>query len=228
MNLDDIKDRLLSTLTQLWEKIQESSIYTQLRDRYENLTPQGQKLTLASLIIFVLLIILSIPFSSLTNSSNYVTEFEDKRNIIRELLKVTRDASDVPQLSIAPTPDRLRIQIDEMLRARDLLPEQIQNVAIATADSDLIPKNLSQGGIQIQLGQLNLNQLLEITHSIQSINASVKLKDLTVRASANDPHYFDVTMKLIALAIPEPPAQMIDDEPKKNRKKNKVINESEE
>lgn len=228
MNLDDIKDRLLSAFAQIWEKIQESSIYTQLRDRYENLNPQGQKFTLIGLAVLAILIVLSVPFSYLSSSSDYVTEFEDKRNIIRELLKVTRDASDIPQLSIAPTPDRLRGQIDEMLRARDLLPEQIQNVAIATVDSDLIPKNLTQGGVQIQLGQLNLNQLLEITHSIQSLNSSVKLKDLTVRASANDPHYFDVTMKLIALAIPEPPTQIIDDEPKKSRKKNKVINESEE
>ncbi len=228
MNLDDIKDRLLSAFSQIWEKIQESSIYTQLRDRYENLNPQGQKLTLIGLAILALLIILSIPFSYLSTSSTYVTEFEDKRNIIRELLKVSRDASDVPQLSIAPTPDRLRSQIDEMLRAKDLLPEQIQNVAITPVDSEFIPKNLSQGGVQIQLGQLNLNQILEISHSIQSINSSVKIKDLSIRASAADPNYFDVTMKLIALAIPEPAVQMIADEPKKTRKRNKVINESEE
>lgn len=228
MNFDDLKDRIISALNSLWERIQESSTYIQLRDRYENLSPQGQKLTLAGIAVLILLIVLSIPFSYLSNSSAYVTEFEDKRNIIRELLKVTRDASDVPQLSIAPTPDRLRSQIDEMLRGRDLLPEQIQNVAIANSETDLIPKNLSQGGVQVQLGQLNLNQFLEIAHSIQSINSSVKLKDLTVRASSLDPHYFDVTMKLVALAIPEPPAQMIEDEPKKPRKKNKPSNESEE
>ncbi len=43
MNFQDIKEQVLQQLKDLLEKIQESSAYNELKDRYENLTPRNQK-----------------------------------------------------------------------------------------------------------------------------------------------------------------------------------------
>lgn len=58
-SFDDLKEKLVSDARVTWERIQESGAYNQLRDRYENMTPAMQKLTLVGGVALVSLIILS-------------------------------------------------------------------------------------------------------------------------------------------------------------------------
>jgi hypothetical protein len=202
MNFDDLKDRLSSELKTTWDRIQESSLYNKLKDRYENLSPSMQKVTMIAAVVLVVALIFSFPLSYYSQSSTYVSEFEEKRDVIRELLKISREASDVPDLAQPPPVEQLKSMAESQARAANLLPEQIASIEVGSSDSKLIPANLSAGSLSVSLNKLNLRQVVDLGYQLQSMNASVKMQDLLITANREDVHYFDVVYKLIALAVP--------------------------
>ncbi|QLY26875.1 hypothetical protein [Bdellovibrio sp. KM01] len=221
MNLDDLKDKLSTELRATWDRIQESGTYNQLRDRYENMTPAMQQLTMYGGIAVVTLMVLSVPYGYFNGSSEAVGEFEGKRMTIRELLKVSREAAEVPAIPPAPSMDMLRANIDSTIKSANLLPEQIKGTQ-TTMGSNLIPSNLSEGGLQIQLAKLNLRQVVDLGYKFSNISSSVKMSDMMMTANREDNRYFDVVYKLVALAVPAPPVIQAEPEtPKKGFNRNK-------
>ncbi|WP_374079653.1 hypothetical protein [Bdellovibrio bacteriovorus] len=205
MNLDDLKDKLVSDARVTWERVQESGAYNQLRDRYENMSPPMQKLTVVGSVALIAFLVLSIPYGYYSQSQEHVSEFEGKRMTIRELLKVSRESSDVPQIPQAPSVDMLRSNIENQIKNANLLPEQIKGTEVIDSTSKVVPKNLTEGVLQVSLAKLNLRQALDLGYQFQSINPSVKLKDLVMTANREDTRYFDVVYKLVALAVPAAP-----------------------
>lgn len=218
MNLDDLKDRLAGDARQTWERVQESALYNQLRDRYENMTPTMQKLSVVGGAALISLVILSFPYGNITLSKENVEEFESKRATIRELLKVTREAAEVPQIPQAPAPETIRATIENQLKAANLLPEQIKNTQVVENDSNLIPKNLTAGMVEVSLAKLNLMQILDLGYQMQNINPSVKMRDLVMTANREDSRYFDVVYKLVALAVPAAPEAPVPEPPSRNNR----------
>ncbi|MEK2690621.1 hypothetical protein [Bdellovibrio sp. GT3] len=212
MNLDDLKDRFSSEFRSTWDRIQESGAYNQMRDRYENMTPGMQKLTIYGGIALVTLMVLSIPYGYFSGSSEAVGEFEGKRMTIRELLKVSREASEVPAIPQAPPMDAIRSTVENMIQSAHLLPEQVKGTQ-STGGSNLIPTNLSEGGLQITLAKLNLRQIVDLGYKFANISPSVKMADMTMTANREDNRYFDVVYKLVALAVPAPPVIAAEPEP---------------
>lgn len=210
MNFDDIKDNLKSQLGQTWSRVEDSSAYNQLRDRFENLTPTNQKLTLMAAGAVMALLIISIPYSYYSTSTEYVGTFEEKRGLIRELLKVTRESNEVPDLPVAPNADMLKGTIEGQLHMAKLLPEQMKSIEVVAADTGLIPKGLLESGLRISLAKLNLRQIVDIGYNIQAISPSVKMSAIDIKANVEDPRYFDVEMKLVSLAVPQAHIEMPD------------------
>lgn len=203
MNLDDIKDNLKSRFSETWARVEDSSAYNQLRDRFDNLTPTRQKLVMLASGIMIALFVISIPYSYYATSNDYVIEFEDKRNLIRELLKVTRESSEVPDIPAAPSGDVLRGTIENQIRGANLLPEQMKGIEVVTADTGLIPRGLLEAGVKINLAKLNLRQIIDIGYNIQNLGPSVKMSDVNVFSNEEDPKYFDVEFKVVTLAVPQ-------------------------
>ena len=214
MNLDDLKERVTSEAKMLWERVEESSAYNQMRDRYENMTPSMQKLSVVGASALVGLVILSIPYSYYSASTAYEHEFESKRSTIRELLKVSREASEAPALQQAPTMDALKSMIDNQIQNAHFLPEQIKGTEVLGESTKLIPQNLTAGVVQVRLAKLNLRQVLDFGYQLQSLNPSVKVKDMIMTANREDTRYMDVVFKLVALAVPSLNAE--DNEPAAN------------
>jgi len=203
MNFDDLKDNLKSQLSQTWSRIEESSFYNQMRDRFENLSPSQQKLAMMGTGALLALIVISVPYSYYSSSTDYVSTYEEKRGLIRELLKVTRESSEVPDLPVAPSSDILKSNIENQLRMANLLPEQMKGIEVISADTGLIPKSLLEAGLRISLAKLNLRQIVDIGYNIQAISPSVKMNDVNIKANSEDPKYFDVDFKLVSLAVPQ-------------------------
>ena len=82
--------------------------------------------------------------------------------------------------------------------------------------------------MEVNLAKLNLNQILDLGHRFQSINPSVKLKDLIITANHEDGRYFDVVYKLVALAVPAAPEVAPDMPAKGNSRRNKAPQHHEE
>lgn len=204
MNFDDIKEKLLTEFANLQEKIKESSAYNQLKDKYDNLTPNIQRAVFYGSIAFIILIFLYIPYSYYDSSTGYESTFKVRRQLIRDLLKVSKEVQEAPDLPMPPSADSLKTQIDSQLQAARILPEQISGVEQVFEKSTLIADNLISYITKVSLTQLNLRQILDIGAQLESLSPSVKMKDLFIEPNQKDSRYFNVTYKLVALKIPEP------------------------
>ncbi len=200
--LDDLKERLTSEAKLRWDQIQDSSLFIQTKERYENLTPNMQKLTIAGVSLLLLYLVLAMPLGFFSTSHEYVTDFEDKRQLIRDLLKVTRESQEAPDIPVPPDVATLRSQIESQLQSARLMPEQMTGTESSSEPVKIIPGNLSQGALTVSLAQLNLRQIIDVGHSLQSISPSVKMVDLSMHTNAKDARYFDVIYKLAILAVP--------------------------
>lgn len=203
MNFDDLKDRIKNSVQNLLEKIQESSLYLQLRDRYENLSPAGQKITLWSSVALFVLILVSLPLKNFNTSRESVSEFQERRDLIRQLYKVTQEASSSPNIPPAPDVTALRSRIQSELQLAQLLPEQINEADVNMEPSNLIPEKWLEAIIKVSLSKLNLRQIVDLGYQLSSLSPAVKMKDLDMHANPTDTRYYDVVYKLAVLRVPE-------------------------
>ncbi len=224
--LQEIIDTVKIKALDVFEKIKETEFYQKISDRYETLTPSGQKIARIVTILFILFIILFFPLSQISISKEFITNFEQKRNLIRDLFKTYRESSQTSRLAQAPSSDALIGSVNGTLQSEQLLPEQIISVALGTAEGRLIPRNLMTDVIDVKLSKLNLKQIVDIGSRLSSISQSVKLKDLLISGSAEmAAGYFDVTYKLYSLNVPAaepelPPEPEIKSIKKKNGEEN--------
>lgn len=202
--LDELKDQLKTSLTTTWERIQESEAYNQLNDKYQNLSPSGQKAAQAITALLVAGIVFYAPISQLQVSSELLTQFEEKRTLIRDLFKTYRDSSGGLQMPPAPQSAELISTIQSSLQTARLVPEQILSVTAAQAEGRLIPTSLQQAVVEVKLAKLNLRQVVDIGAQLANISQAVKVKDMFMQANAELAGYFDVNYKLYALKVPEP------------------------
>lgn len=212
MIIDDIKDQLAERAQALWSRVQESSAYIQLRERFENLSPNAQKGVLIGGAAFLVFIVISIPWSYFSSSSDYVTEFEEKRELIRELYQVNREATAVSTGMDPLDGSGLRDRAQNVLTESRIGAEQnlgVSDYPVGKPPADpSIPASVVQKGAEVKVAKLNLQQIVDIGYKLQTIHPSVKMTGLEVEANREDPHYFNVIYKIVTFAIPvqAPPA----------------------
>jgi hypothetical protein len=209
-----LNDNVKNSASQAFDRFRESSLYAKGQDRFENLSPAGQKLALIGLAASLIFLLLYVPFSNFTASHIELSQFEEKRSLIRELFKTYRDSSSNQNVAVPPNPGMLRTSIESVLTRAELLPEQKMGVIPGAAEGRLIPQNLVGEVVFVNLAKLNLKQIVDIGAGIAAISSSVKMKDISIRANAQDTRYFDVTYKLYTLNVPEPVVELPEPEAK--------------
>ncbi|MCC2678117.1 MAG: hypothetical protein K0R29_693 [Pseudobdellovibrio sp.] len=201
--LDSLKDRGKGAAQKIIERVRESSVYAQMMDRYENLTPAGQKIAKLATSVLILLIVLFIPLSNLSTSYTNISMFEEERDLIRELFRTYRETSSNQNLPVPPPSDSLMSMVAAVIQRAELLPEQNIGISEGPVEGRMIPGNLVSNVMQVRLAKLNLKQIVDIGGSLVGISDSVKMKDIAIVANATDTRYYDVTYKLYSLKVPE-------------------------
>jgi hypothetical protein len=218
--LDNIKEQLRATGSKIGSQIQESPTYSQAQDRFESLSPSSQKLVWIVGTLIVLFVLVFYPVSNLLTSQSTLAMFEEKRNLVRELFRTYREASSAPTVAIPPNYESLKASVASIINKADLTPEQNLGSIEANTEGKLIPPSLVSHALEVKLAKLNLKQIVDIGTSLVAISESVKMKDLLIRANAQDTRYFDVTYKLYSLNVPEPtPEAPPEPEPRNNKAK---------
>ena len=217
--IEELGEQLKSQLTQIWDKIKDTESYNQLRDKYESLTPTGQKIS--QIVFFGLLvgILIYVPFSQVQVSSAQIEQFETQRGLIRDLFKTFRESSGHLQMATPPTGAQLVLTIQTSLQNARLLPEQIVGVTNAQAEGNLIPQSLLADVVEVRLAKLNLRQIVDIGTQLTNLSPALKIKDLLINANPEIAGYFDVNYKIYALKIPEALPEL-PPEPINQKKKN--------
>lgn len=205
MTFADLKEQITEKLTPYWEKIQESDIFQKALERYESLSPRGQKAVIIGGAVgaFTLFIYL-VPFTFLETAGESVNVFEKNQKLIRDLFTISRKIKSSPQFPPAPPPDVLKTTVENELINAGLLPEQKISVETATFSMGGVgPKDLISQGLVVYLKQLNLNQITSIGYSLQVLpNMPIKLLGMEISANEKDSHYFDVKYSLTTFSLP--------------------------
>lgn len=228
MNFADIISQIKDRLKSLWAQFEESSTYQQLMDKYEDISPRSQKMVQIGSVVGFIFILLIVPLSNIFSSSDHVTEFEDKRNLTRELLRTFRDANQAPNIPQAPDLSSLQTRIQSELQTLRLIPEQIKSVQETQSNSQLVPDEFSTGAIEVNLQNLNTRQIVDVSYQLANLHPSVKLADLTMESSTEKPGYFNYFAKIISLKAPQVAIAQAEPEPEPKAKGGKKRPKSED
>lgn len=204
MALEELKERLSQQLKDLGSKVQESALFQSLKEKYDDLPSNQQKVVVVLLTLVVSFFIFSFPYENWSTSSASVTEFEDQRSLIRDLLKVTKEANEMPSFPPAPELGQIKTDIEMRLQQLQLIPEQIVGVNVEMpSQSALVPMPRQEGGVKVILKKLNLRQVVDLTSQLQSMQPTVKLKNLSLDSNIQDPRYLDAVLDFVVIKIPQ-------------------------
>jgi len=206
MNFDDLKERLRDSFNTTWSRIQESSAYNNLREKYEALPLNQQKALSVGGLVLGILILLWFPYSYLSTSSDYMNEFQEKRTVLRELLRVSRQSQAQAPIPQAPSMEAIQQTADNIFTTANLMAEQKGQVQSVSSKESLgfIPPSVTQQSYVVDAKKLNLKQIVDIGFELSRAFAAVKLMsvDVKVAAGAPAPGYFDVMYKLVSFNFP--------------------------
>ena len=224
MTAQELREQITEYAKRLSDRVLESHTYNTLHDRYEGLTLIQQRAVIAACVFVVFFLIMASPLSFYSSSNDARLEFEQTRELLRELYRVQRERNNLPVLPSPPDAEVTNQRASALIQELELVPSQFGGVQQAGPDSNLIPNYLVGHASLILFNKLNLNQIVDIGHRLISISPAQKLKDIKITQNTQDPRYFDVEYKLVSLKIPtmiELPT-MTEDKPSKKKKKIEV------
>jgi hypothetical protein len=198
MIIQNIGETLKEAYQNFLAKLEENATYNTLKEKFDSLTPQLQKLIMGGALTFVLIMLFMFPYGYYSSSKDFDAQFNEKRQLLRELLRASRISTVETAVN---TFDRNEIenQVRQMLGSFALLPEQFEGVVDLNEDSmgpSLAPAEIKSINVGAQFKKLNLKQMQEIGYRLQNIDTSVKLIGLDLQADKDNDHYFNVLYKL--------------------------------
>jgi len=210
--LKELIDQIKDTLSARWDQFQETDTYISLREKYDNLPPAGQKLSVFAAFVFTFLIVFSIPYGWFSNSQGSVSEFEDTKNTISDLLEVSQGIKNIPPQGLGLSSSDLKMRADKILSEKGLGKDQIMSVNETQftnpQGSNLIPPQINAIGVETNLKKLTLKQIVDIGYEFERISPVVKILNMEMTATAEDPHYYDVQFRVSSFSVkdtaPEP------------------------
>lgn len=204
MAFEDLRERLKEQASEALAKIQETSAFNTLRERYESQTPPVQKAITVAGVAFIILFISSCPMSYISSSSDNLAAFEENRELIQGLLRASRSAKEPSPLPAPMTYDSLRSSVDMVLRQNGLLPDQVgeMNSIPESEIKSLAPAGVIVTGVAATLKKLNLQQVIELGNIVQNMAPGVKLLGLDVHQSAGTTHYYDMILRVASFGLP--------------------------
>ncbi len=195
---DSLKEKLKAVL----QEQQESEWFIRVKEKYEELTPTMQKIVRYAGMALVVTIVLWIPVTNLMDASDVNSQFEQRRLALKELLKIERDYSSVPAMPNPPAPFSLKPQLDQKIIGQGLKPEQIKDVQEVSGKDT---KTVEQKGISYNLTHVTVRQAIDIAYELEQTDKSFKLSEFQLDAQQEDPHFYDLRLKIINYSIKAPP-----------------------
>ena len=206
------KEQLKDGISQLTARIQDSSAYNTLREKFEILPSSTQKLLIFGGIGVAVLVAVYIPFSYYQASGDNMESFNSKRQLIKELLQ-TSTYSQLTASGREPTFELLRSQMNGKIERSDLKPEQAETVmSNNTRSKGMVAAAIKEVGASVTLKTLTVPQILRLGSAFDSIRDAI-LTDVRVKADPAKAGYFDVTYVVKSFYLPQP-----DSDDKKNAK----------
>lgn len=204
MNFSDIKEKFIEAFQQFASRVQESSIYIQLMERYRNFNPLMQKLIVASLVFFVLFAVYLIPDSFVSSSVTYEESFQVNRRLVRDLFRTARNPMIRADQFKGPDFDEMKSLIEAQMMGAQIIDSQKGAFLPVNKPlpSKLVPGAIQQTGLSFEVKKLNLTQIVQLSQKLSSLHPNTKLSGVDIQADKEDPHYFQVKFTMSSLSLP--------------------------
>jgi hypothetical protein len=218
-SLKNLFDNLKEKFKAAWAEQMESEVVIRLRERFDELPSLGQKAILTLSVLFGALILLWWPLSNLMDANDFNSKFDDHRELLKELQQVQRDIVSGPNPPFSTAPVNLKGQFDQKLSAGGVKPDQIKE-SVATPTRSV--SGVDERGYVYQIQKLTIRQAVDLGYELEHSDPNLKLLDLKIVNNNPDPHYYDVTFKLVSYAakaadIPSSGGGIIDSLKNKNQ-----------
>jgi hypothetical protein len=212
--LQDLGEKLSQQFQELIHKVQDSTLYQKIKEKYDDLPQHLQRLVLIFLYAVGVFFVFSFPYDNWSRSSESLVQFQSQRDLINELHQVVKESAEGIVFIPAPPVGQIKTDIEMRLQQFQLSADQMGPLQVDLASSDaLIPKNRQEGSIKVPLRKINLRQLVDIVAEVQRLHMGVKLINFKVDSNINDPRYLDAMLDFVVVKIPqinmepEPPAE---------------------
>lgn len=200
--MNALLEKLRDQARDAWTRIQETSLFMSLREKYEGLSVRVQKAIILAGSLLAVLFLLSFPYGYISTSQTSLSSFEENRELIRGLLKASGSLKEPSPLPPEISSEDLSALITRSLEEFHLVPEQVGGVQpVSEKVTNLVPDQVKQTGVSVSLKKLNIKQIVEISHRLQTLNPGTKVIGMDIKANATS-HYFDVVYKIASFSIP--------------------------
>ncbi len=223
MDFESLKEQVLERLQFYKSQVEDSEIYIRLKERYDNLQPNVQKIIKVSAIVFTVYFFYSLPASFVSSSKEKMSNFDDYRQLTRELIRAGRIDKNIKTPPEPPSAPALSSTVDRVLTEESVLPEQ--KIAVEpkmnSASKAIVPKGIVQGGVKASIKDLNLRQVIRVAEGLSEIQSG-QLINMAVIADTKDPHYYSVDYEVATFTVPiEKEAIPADPKDKKSKSRSK-------
>ena len=202
MDLSSLKEQLSDQFKDLKDRVQESSLYIELKEKFEVLPSRMQKLILGGGAALIALFLLSFPYANLSDSWSYEEQFTENRELIRELLRASSTLKESSPLPTSVAPGGIEARVRQVIQELRLTPEQVGNIqAVPGAKTRLASSAVNQEALSVQLKKLNLRQIMEASYRLQNLGTGIQPISLQMHRSAGETHYFDVIYKIFQFSL---------------------------
>lgn len=206
MGLEDIKDRLYDESKALWARIQDSSSFVQLKERYDSLPPKGQKTVVAGSVVMVFLILFVLfPYSYYSSGDESISQFVINRDLTRELFRVEREVAQIQVPNSLLDAGSLESQLNSLNTIQKIQDSQRMGVVDFTLTPDQqkkIPSRIRASYKSVKFSQLNIQQVTDLATQIERLDPNVRIWSVSILPTAKA-SYFDADFKVALFTLPQ-------------------------
>lgn len=214
MDLSSLKDQLYDQFKELSERVQDSSLYVELKERFDLLPSQIQKLILVGSGLLFALFLISFPYGNISDSQLYESQFEENRELIRDLLRASTTLKQTSPLPTTASASAVESQIRGIIEDLRLGSEQVGNIqVIPNASTRLASKAVNQEAVSVQLKTLNLRQVTDAAHRFQNLGSGIQPISMQMSRASGQTHYYDVIFRIFQFSL-----NITSDEPKPRKR----------
>ena len=194
MDLNNLKEELLSFCRNLYSSFINSSAVFFLKEKYDHLTPLYKRIIQVVGGVVLLTILLYYPTSLLYSSMVHIRDFKTKQGLLQELWVVSTSRSSGASSFYSPNRDMVSL-VQQKIKAMRIPEKQIQKIQKVSrlVPAPKLPLSAKATVVEVSMEKLNLTEVVQYGHQMEQFSKNIKLMDIKIQEDAQKKHYFNVS-----------------------------------
>ena len=200
---EDQFEQLKELFQSVKERVQESSLYQNIYEKYVSLSPRMQKIVILVIMGFAAFLLVSPPLAKYRTSNENLSDFQTRKDITQRIIQQAKSGS-----SKVKTPKMIsQLELSNSLNSYGRSPvinlaDGQASVIVSRDQGKSIVPPAEQASLKIIGKELNSSQALNLAYSFKRYNSSLLITRLSFKESDMKPGYFESEIGLTNLYVP--------------------------